>query len=41
MKKLTVLAAAALALSLPATQIARAESDADIIKNAEMAAPAP
>lgn len=40
MKRLTILAAAALALSLPTAQIAFADSDADIIKNAEMAAPA-
>jgi hypothetical protein len=39
MKRLTVLAAAALALSLPTAHIALADSDADIIKNAEMAAP--
>ncbi|HLF21601.1 MAG TPA: hypothetical protein VI582_03795 [Aestuariivirga sp.] len=41
MKRLTVLAAAALALNLPTAHIALADSDADIIKNAEMAAPAP
>lgn len=40
MKKLVILTASVLAMSLPAAQIARADADADMIKNAEMAAPA-
>ena len=40
MKKLVILTAGVLAISLPATQIARAGSDADMIKSAESAAPA-
>lgn len=40
MKKLTVLTAAAFAFGLPAAHIALADSDADMIKSAEMAAPA-
>ena len=40
MKKLALLTASVLAMSLPAAQLARADDTAAMIKNAEMAAPA-
>lgn len=40
MKKIMMLTASVMALSLPAAQLAHAESDAAMIKNAQMAAPA-
>jgi hypothetical protein len=40
MKKFMILTASLFAMSLASTEVARADADADLIKNAEMAAPA-